>query len=75
MRLEHDGIRFQPCVPKAFRTIHLSGLQYRHLNLDVMIEGHGTEIQAVRINDEPAKAPYVPLTQTEPQTIEITLGR
>jgi hypothetical protein len=73
MRIERGGIRFEPCVPKEFEKIHLSGLRYRGMRIDVTIEGNGTAIETVEINDQRAKTAHIANMKTGSQTIAIAL--
>lgn len=73
MRIECDGIRFEPCVPKTFKKIALSKLRYRNMRIDITVEGCGTKVETVRINGKRAENTHIPNTNAGHQSIEITL--
>ncbi|MBN2807843.1 MAG: hypothetical protein JXR22_14390, partial [Prolixibacteraceae bacterium] len=75
MHFEVDGIRFQPVVPKAYGgTRTLSNFSYRNSHLDIVVKGHGTEIEAFMLDGEPMEEPFIPATMEGKHRVEILLA-
>lgn len=73
IRFEGKNLVFSPCVPKSFAGSHwLTKLRIRGMELNVHINGYGTEICSVIINGK-AASPIIPLDTTGRLQIEIEL--
>ena len=73
IRYEHDSLVFSPCVPKQFAGSHwLTNLRIRDMELNVHINGYGTEIASVMINGK-AGSPIIPLDAKCRLHVEIEL--
>ncbi|MEM7379898.1 MAG: glycogen debranching protein [Bacteroidota bacterium] len=60
MDFRTDGLYFQPVIPKAYGGKRsLTNFKYRNANLNITVNGHGTEIKSVTINGQPAEKAYV----------------
>lgn len=73
IQYEHNNIVFSPCVPKQFAGSHwLTHLRIRDMELNVHINGYGTEIVSVMINGK-AGSPIIPLDSKGRLHVEIEL--
>ncbi|MBE6420364.1 MAG: hypothetical protein E7031_09575 [Akkermansiaceae bacterium] len=73
IRYEHDSLIFSPCVPKQFAGSHwLTNLRIREMELNVHINGYGTEIAQVMINGK-AGSHIIPLETQGHLHVEIEL--
>lgn len=73
LRLDDDRLTFAPTVPDGFSRIHLSGLTYRDVTLDVTITGTGTRVTTFTVDDDPWPDHTVPATLTGRHRVDITL--
>lgn len=73
IQYEHNSLVFAPCVPKQFAGSHwLTNLRIRDMELNVHINGYGTDICSVMINGK-AASPIIPLDTKGPLHLEIEL--
>ena len=73
IQYEHDNLVFAPCVPKQFAGSHwLTNLRIRDMELNVHINGYGTEIVSVMINGK-AGSSIIPLDTQGHLHVEIEL--
>ena len=73
IQYEHNCLVFSPCVPKAFAGSHwLTNLHIRNMELNVHINGYGTDICSVMVNGK-AASPIIPLDTTGRVHVEIEL--
>jgi hypothetical protein len=75
MDFQTDGLHFRPVIPEVYGgTKKLSRFRYRQATLDVTIEGHGTQIQSVKINGKPAERAFIPQNATGDISITIRMA-
>ncbi|MGA2616352.1 MAG: glycosyl hydrolase family 65 protein [Thermoguttaceae bacterium] len=56
LRVDSQGVRFQPCLPKGVSRVELRNVAYRRMRLDVTVRGAGTKVKQLLINGkEPAE--------------------
>lgn len=73
IQYEHDNLVFSPCVPRQYAGSHwLTNLRIRDMELNVHINGYGTEIASVMINGK-AGSPIIPLDTKGSLHVEIEL--
>lgn len=73
IQCEHNNLVFSPCVPKQFAGSHwLTNLRIRDMELNVHINGYGTDICSVLI-DGKAASPIIPLNTKGRLHLEIEL--
>ncbi len=73
IKYEHNSLVFAPCVPKAYSGSHwLTNLRIRDMELNVHINGYGTDICSVMINGK-AGSPIIPLDTKGRLHVEIEL--
>ena len=75
MRVDADGIRFQPCVPDDFDRIKLTRFRYRQIDIDIEITGHGNKIAQILPNGKPTKQAFIPNEAKLPQKIVIKMAK
>jgi hypothetical protein len=59
MRIEPEGIGFEPRAPKRFSEVRLDGLPYRGATLDITVRGAGTQVESFLLDGEAADRPWV----------------
>lgn len=65
MDFQNDGLHFHPVIPEIYGgTKTLSNFNYRKAQLHITVEGHGTQIQSVKINGKPANSAFIPQDAT-----------
>jgi hypothetical protein len=52
IRLEDGKIRFNPYLPKGIENLNLTKLKYGNLNLNIHLEGEGSDIETFKINGQ-----------------------
>lgn len=73
IQYEHNNLVFAPCVPKAFAGSHwLTNLRIRDMELNIHINGYGTDICSAMINGK-AASPIIPLDYKGRLQLEIEL--
>ena len=73
IQYEHNSLVFSPCVPKAYAGSHwLTNLRIHGMELNVHINGYGTDICSVMVNGK-AASPMIPLDTTGRVHVEIEL--
>ena len=73
IKYEHNSLVFAPCVPKQYSGSHwLTNLRIRDMELNVHINGYGTDICSVMINGK-AGSPIIPLDTKGRLHVEIEL--
>ncbi|MGO9456554.1 MAG: MGH1-like glycoside hydrolase domain-containing protein [Acidimicrobiales bacterium] len=66
------GLEFAPSLPSGWGTVHLLGLRYRNMTLDVTLSGAGRRISSCRVDGRPSQ-PVLAATGTGHHTIQIAL--
>lgn len=72
LRLETDGITFNPTVPPGMSPVAVYELPYRQAELEIHITGEGQQVRRITINGEEART--LPTTATGKQTISIEMA-
>jgi hypothetical protein len=70
LRFAPEGISFSPFLPPGLTEICLTGLNYRKANLDIHLQGSGTEVDRFSLNEIDAQ-PFVPADAYATQKVEI----
>jgi glycogen debranching enzyme len=55
LRVDSEGVRFQPCLPKGVSRVELGNVAYRRMTLDVTVRGGGTKVKQLLVNGQEAK--------------------
>jgi len=76
MRIQEDGIGFEPCMPQGVTRLELGNLIYRATQLSVTISGAGPRIVSMTANGKTVKGAFVPNSEMgpDPMKVEIRLG-
>ena len=77
IRLELDGIRFSPMKPDNLfqpEIIHLNGLRYRGMKLNIHLHGHGMEIDSFELNHQKPSEPFIKSGETGSIDVDIFLN-
>ena len=70
---ETDGLAFNPFIPRELADRRMiTGLRYRKMNLDIIVEGHGSRIAEFYLNGK-KQAPYIDGSLTGEQTVKIVM--
>lgn len=72
LRLETDGITFQPTIPKGMSPVAVYELPYRQAELEIHITGEGQQVRRITINGKEART--LPTTATGNQSIVIEMA-
>ncbi len=67
-----QGLEFAPSLPPGWGTVHLLGLRYRNMTLDVTLSGAGRRISSCRVDGRPSQ-PVLAATRSGHHTIQIAL--
>lgn len=60
LRIDADGVRFEPCMPEGLDWVHVKNLPYRDALLDVRVEGTGPALRSVTLDGEALDKAFVP---------------
>ncbi len=74
LRVDAEGARFQPCLPKGVAFVKLGNVAYRRMKLDVTIRGAGTRVKEVLVNGQEAKDGLLAAGGEGRKVVAITLG-
>lgn len=75
MDFQLEGLSFNPTIPKAYTGEKtLSQLKYRNTTLNISVQGHGTQIESVLIDGQPAEKAFIPNNWTNTHTIVIQMA-
>ena len=72
LRLETDGISFQPTVPKGVSPVTVYELPYRQTELEIHLTGEGQQVRRMTINGKEART--LPTTATGKQVVRIEMA-
>ena len=76
IRLELEGIRFSPMKPKDLfqsDTIHLNGLKYRGMVLNIHLHGHGTIIKSFELDHQIQRDAFIKSDRVGVIDVDISL--
>jgi glycogen debranching enzyme len=71
MRFDTDGLRFQPCVPRGISSVELKNVHYRDMILDIALEGTGTAVKEILVNDAKSPDGFLPAADKGQKRIQI----
>lgn len=75
MDFQHDGLYFNPVVPKNYGgTKKLSNFNYRNSILNITVNGHGNEIKSVIIDGKREENAFIPKDWSGEYSITIELA-
>lgn len=69
-----EGLRFSPCLPRAWGGITMSGLPYRGSVISVRLRGGGTMVRRVELNGAVVGEAFIPASALGDQTLVIDLA-
>ncbi len=69
MRFSADGVRFRPCLPGVLSKVHLGGIRYRRMTLDVTVEGAGGKMTKCLVDGKAAAEAFVPADGDGPRHV------
>jgi hypothetical protein len=72
IKLETDGITFQPTVPAGMSPVAVYELPYRQAELEIHITGEGQKVSKMTVNGQ--EAAKIPTTAKGKQIVEIQMG-
>jgi hypothetical protein len=72
IKLETDGITFQPTVPAGMSPVAVYELPYRQAELEIHITGEGQKVSKMTVNGQ--EAAKIPTTAKGKQVVEIQMG-
>jgi len=72
LRLETDGISFEPTVPKGVSPVAVYDLPYRQAELEIHLTGEGQQVRRITINGKEART--LPTTATGKQVVRIEMA-
>jgi glycogen debranching enzyme len=75
MRVDPNGIRFEPCLPDEFDQINLTNVHFQNMTIDVNIQGSGAKIEKVKINGKNVSDSFLRNTASGSQKVEIIMGK
>ncbi|MFP4029479.1 MAG: MGH1-like glycoside hydrolase domain-containing protein [Candidatus Brocadiia bacterium] len=73
LRLEEDGIRFDPAVPSDFAGAELREVRCRNMTLDLKVDGEGTVIEEFRLDGERCD-PHISYDMKGKHSVEICVS-
>ncbi len=74
MAFDPEGIRFQPVVPERFKKIALTGLAYRDMTLDIIVNGSGVRVEQFKLDGEPSESQRVSAAMRGRHMIELEMA-
>ena len=74
MTFEPAGMRLAPTLPAAWGSVTLTGIPYRHMVLDLHLDGQGTRVTRVLLDGAPIEACFVSCDLRGPHRLDITLA-
>jgi hypothetical protein len=74
MTCEPAGMRLAPTLPAAWGPVTLTGIPYRHMMLDLHLDGQGTRVTRVLLDGTPIKDSFVSCDLRGPHRVDITLA-
>ena len=72
IKLDTDGMTFQPSVPKGMSPVAVYELPYRQAELEIHITGEGQKVRKMTINGK--EATKIPTNAKGKQVVEIQMG-
>ena len=72
IKLETDGISFQPTIPKGMSQVAVYELPYRQAELEIHITGEGNVVKKLTVNGQ--EAAKIPVNAKGKQLVEIQMG-
>ena len=72
IKLDTEGMTFQPTVPKGMSPVAVYELPYRQAELEIHITGEGQKVMKMTINGK--EAAKIPTTAKGKQVVEIQMG-
>ncbi len=72
IKLETDGITFQPTVPAEMSPVAVYELPYRQAELEIHITGEGQKVSKMTVNGQ--ETSNIPTTAKGKQVVEIQMG-
>jgi len=75
LNFKHDGILFNPIIPESYKgKYELQNLKYRKTNLNIAVEGFGSQIDSFFVNDKYQTNPFISAELEGDQNIKIKLS-
>ncbi len=73
MKLDKDGITFEPVCTKLVKKAELKGLKYRNAVLNITLSGSGDRLVSFKLNGKEAE-PHIDCDITGENNIELVIG-